>query len=88
MFDLSEGERQFLLTADRGQGLLAVGTHRVAFEAVVSPTEHHLITTDPAELAAHAETNTLTDGQDDSFADLDDSTSESAPEGEIDLDTI
>ncbi|WP_240553808.1 hypothetical protein [Streptomyces niveiscabiei] len=64
MFDLSEGERQFLLTADRGQGLLAVGTHRVAFEAVVSPTEHHLITTDPAELAAHAE---QTGGEQDVF---------------------
>jgi hypothetical protein len=50
-FDLSAGERQFLLTADRGQGLLCAGTHRVAFHAVASPTEHDLATTDPAELA-------------------------------------
>ncbi|MFM9442549.1 VirB4 family type IV secretion system protein [Streptomyces acidiscabies] len=56
-FDLSQGERQFLLTADQGQGLLAAGTHRVAFQAVASPTEHHLITTDPAELAAHTQQN-------------------------------
>ncbi|MET8983243.1 DUF87 domain-containing protein [Streptomyces sp. NPDC004539] len=54
-FDLSEGERQFLLTADRGQGLLTAGTHRVAFQATASPTEHYLITTDPAELAAYAQ---------------------------------
>ena len=50
-FDLSAGERQFLLTADRGQGLLSAGTHRVAFQAIASPTEHCLATSDPAELA-------------------------------------
>lgn len=52
-FYLSEGERQFLLTAERGQGLLAAGQQRVAFETVASPTEHYLVTTDPAELAAY-----------------------------------
>lgn len=53
-FGLSDGERQFLLAADRGQGLLASGTQRVAFQAVASSVEHQLITTDPAELdAAH-----------------------------------
>ena len=49
-FDLSAGERQFLLSADRGQGLLCSGPHRVAFQALASPAEHALITTDPAEL--------------------------------------
>jgi hypothetical protein len=49
-FHLSAGERQFLLSADRGQGLLAAGSQRVAFEALASPTEHALVTTDPAEL--------------------------------------
>jgi len=49
-FNLSDGERQFLLSADRGQGLLSSGTQRVAFQAIASPTEHHLVTTDPAEL--------------------------------------
>jgi type IV secretory pathway VirB4 component len=49
-FALSEGERQFLLTADQGQGLLANGNHRVAFQAIASPAEHHLVTTNPAEL--------------------------------------
>lgn len=54
VFGLSDGERQFLLAADRGQGLLAAGTQRVAFQSVASPIEHQLVTTDPAELAAEA----------------------------------
>ncbi len=51
-FHLSAGERQFLLSAERGQGLLAAGTQRVAFEALAAPGEHQLITSDPAELTA------------------------------------
>jgi len=53
-FDLSAGERQFLLSADRGQGLLAAGAQRVAFQSLASPTENLLVTTDPAELARFA----------------------------------
>ncbi|MEV0699511.1 conjugal transfer protein TraC [Saccharopolyspora sp. NPDC050389] len=49
-FDLSAGERHFLLSADQGQGLLAAGTQRVAFHTVASPTEHALVTSNPAEL--------------------------------------
>ncbi|MEU0924524.1 VirB4 family type IV secretion system protein [Streptomyces malaysiensis] len=64
MFNLSDGERQFLLSADRGQGLLSTGTQRVAFEAIASPTEHHLVTTDPAELAAYAESDTISEAGD------------------------
>lgn len=68
-FRLSTGEREFLLTADRGQGLLASGTQRVAFEAIASDTEHRLITTDPAELArSDAESSDISD---DSYVDLD-----------------
>ncbi|MGW0662186.1 VirB4 family type IV secretion system protein [Streptodolium elevatio] len=54
VFDLSDGERQFLLSADRGQGLLSTGTQRVAFHAIASPAEHALVTSDPAELSAYA----------------------------------
>lgn len=50
-FNLSGGERAFLLSADRGEGLLASGLHRVPFRALASSAEHSLITTDPAELA-------------------------------------
>ncbi|WP_075737759.1 VirB4 family type IV secretion system protein [Streptomyces acidiscabies] len=87
VFDLSQGERQFLLTADRGQGLLAAGTHRVAFQATASPTEHHLITTDPAELAAYAEQTAATNEQDVFF----DPEHEDVPPGpgdEIDLGSV
>lgn len=54
-FDLSLGERQFLLSADRGQGLLSTGTQRVAFQSIASPTEHYLVTSNPAELAEYSD---------------------------------
>ncbi|MEO3827364.1 ATP-binding protein [Actinomadura sp. B10D3] len=52
-FNLSDGERAFLLSADRGEGLLCGGNagDRAAFAAVASPTEHQLVTTNPAEIA-------------------------------------
>ncbi|MBV7706512.1 PrgI family protein [Nocardia nova] len=50
-FKLSDGEQQFLLSATRGSGLLAVGgTDRAVFASLASPAEHSLITTDPTEL--------------------------------------
>ncbi|AXB43676.1 VirB4 family type IV secretion system protein [Amycolatopsis albispora] len=56
-FNLSDGEKQFLISADKGQGLLSAGTQRVAFQALASPRENALITTDPAELATSTEPN-------------------------------
>ena len=89
-FDLSEGERQFLLTADRGQGLLSAGTQRVAFQSVASPTEHYLVTTDPAELSAYADSGAAAD-TDEQFLDLEAADSSGAAYdalsgSEIDLD--
>ncbi|GAA3118647.1 hypothetical protein GCM10010466_06960 [Planomonospora alba] len=50
-FGLSEGERQFLLTAERGEALMVAGSaSRVAFQVVASDAESALITSDPAEL--------------------------------------
>ncbi|GAA4224194.1 hypothetical protein GCM10022254_03130 [Actinomadura meridiana] len=51
-FGLSEGERAFLLSAERGEGLLCGGNtgDRAAFAAISSPAEHKVITSDPAEL--------------------------------------
>jgi type IV secretory pathway VirB4 component len=60
-FDLSAGERQFLLSADKGQGLLSAGTQRVAFQSIASPTEHYLVTSNPAELAGYAENTDIGD---------------------------
>jgi type IV secretory pathway VirB4 component len=51
-FNLSDGERSYLLTCDRGHGILVVGTERAALQVVASEAEHHLATSDPAELAA------------------------------------
>ncbi|MPZ67749.1 MAG: conjugal transfer protein TraC, partial [Pseudonocardiaceae bacterium] len=50
-FGLTDGERRFVLSADVGTALLVSGNARVGFRSVASPTEHTLITTDPAELA-------------------------------------
>jgi hypothetical protein len=49
-FGLTDGERRMLLAARRGHGLLISGTARCAFEAVSSPAEHALATTDPTDL--------------------------------------
>ncbi|MGH3826317.1 MAG: conjugal transfer protein TraC, partial [Pseudonocardiaceae bacterium] len=81
-FTLSQGERQFLLSADRGQGLLSTGTHRVAFHATASPTENFLITTDPAELATYSDDRSY---RADSFVDLGiEDTSDTADQIELD----
>ncbi|MEV5704827.1 DUF87 domain-containing protein [Actinoallomurus sp. NPDC052274] len=62
-FNLTDGERQLLASAHRGQGLLAAGSDRVAFDVVASPAEHALATTDPkflAELSGHQPTGVFT----------------------------
>jgi TraG P-loop domain len=69
-FDLSAGERAFLLSADRGQGLLSAGTQRVAFQSIASPTEHHLVTSNPAELATYTDTAQPVDDAEAAFVDL------------------
>jgi type IV secretory pathway VirB4 component len=51
VFNLSDGERSYLLTCDKGQGILAVGTERTALQVVASEAEHRLATSSPAELA-------------------------------------
>jgi type IV secretory pathway VirB4 component len=44
-FRLSAGERAYLLSATRGQGLILAGTARAAFTAISSDQEHILATT-------------------------------------------
>jgi len=52
-FRLSAGERQFLLSAAQGEGLLAAGaSDRVAFKTVASDIEHQLATSRPQDLLA------------------------------------
>ncbi len=51
-FRLSAGEQALLLSARKGEGLLAGGpSARVSFQALASPAEHFLCTSDPAEIA-------------------------------------
>ncbi|QRX95766.1 ATP-binding protein [Streptomyces noursei] len=53
-FHLCHGEREFLLSAGRGEALLLTGDrrHKVALISVAAPGEHEVITTDPGDLAA------------------------------------
>lgn len=49
-FNLSEYERSFLLTCERGDAVLIADQNHVAVKVVASEKEHPLITTNPAEL--------------------------------------
>ncbi len=49
-FNLSEYERSFLLTCERGDALLIADQNHVAVKIVASDKEHPLITTSPQEL--------------------------------------
>jgi type IV secretory pathway VirB4 component len=49
-FNLSDGERNFLLNCERGQGLFFAGQNHVAIQVLASVQENELITSDPREL--------------------------------------
>jgi type IV secretory pathway VirB4 component len=51
-FNLSEFERNYLLTTERGDCLMIVDQTHVAVKIVASDSEHPLITTDPSEIYA------------------------------------
>jgi len=50
VFYLSEGEKQFLLSCDIGEGLFFAGNNHVAIKVVASPQEHQLVTSKPQEI--------------------------------------
>jgi hypothetical protein len=50
VFYLSEGEKQLLLTADKGQGIFFAGQNHVAIQVISSDDEHKLITSNPEEV--------------------------------------
>ena len=50
VFNLSDGERGFLLNCEKGQGLFFAGANHVAIQVLSSIQEHELITSDPREL--------------------------------------
>ena len=50
VFYLSEGEKQLLLSAGKGEGIFFAGQNHVAIRVIASADEHRLITSNPAEL--------------------------------------
>lgn len=50
VFNLSDGERNFLLNCDRGQGLFFAGANHVGIQVLSSQAEHEIITSDPKDL--------------------------------------
>ncbi|MCK9368782.1 DUF87 domain-containing protein [Candidatus Dojkabacteria bacterium] len=54
VFNLSEGEKNYLLSCDQGQGLFFAGPNHVAIQVVASKAENYLITTNPVELEKRA----------------------------------
>ncbi len=54
VFNLSEGEKNFLLNCEQGQGLFFAGANHVGIQVVSSVIENELITTNPKEMEAKA----------------------------------
>lgn len=50
VFNLSDGEKNFLLSCDKGQGLFFAGSNHVGIQVISSQSEHELITSDPQDL--------------------------------------
>lgn len=50
VFYLSQGERQLLLAADVGEGILFAGPHHAPIRVVASPEEYAFVTTKPQEV--------------------------------------
>ncbi len=50
VFNLSDGEKNFLLNCDKGQGLFFAGSNHVGIQVLSSVSEHELITSDPRDL--------------------------------------
>lgn len=50
VFNLSDGEKYFLLSCDRGEGIFFAGANHVAIRIISSIGEHLLITSDPREV--------------------------------------
>ncbi len=61
VFNLSDGERNFLLNCDKGQGLFFAGANHVGIQVLASQAENELITSDPREIQAREQTQGMTD---------------------------
>ncbi len=61
VFNLSDGERNYLLNCDRGQGLFFAGSNHVGIQILSSQAEHELITSDPRDLERKKKMQGMTD---------------------------
>jgi len=50
VFYLSEGEKQLLLSANKGEGIFFAGQNHVAIQVIASEDEHRLITSNPEDV--------------------------------------
>jgi hypothetical protein len=56
VFYLSEGEKQLLLSADKGQGIFFAGQNHVAINVISSEDDHKLITSNPEDVLKNKKT--------------------------------
>jgi type IV secretory pathway VirB4 component len=61
VFYLTEGEKQFLLSAGVGEGIFFAGANHVAIQVVASENEYNLITTNPNDLLGQQQNGEATD---------------------------
>lgn len=63
VFNLSEGEKNFILSCDKGEGIFFAGANHVAIKIISSLGEHLLITSDPREVEKMKQANIKADQQ-------------------------
>lgn len=63
VFNLSDGEKNFILSCDIGEGLFFAGSSHVAIKIISSVGEHLLITSDPREVEMMKKTGVAIDEQ-------------------------
>ncbi len=63
VFYLTEGEKQFLLSAGVGEGIFFAGANHVAIQIVPSENEYNLITTNPNDIAVQEQNAVAAEAQ-------------------------
>lgn len=63
VFYLSQGERQLLLAADVGEGILFAGPNHAPIRVVASPEEYEFVTTKPQDIASSAKATPIVNNE-------------------------
>ncbi len=64
-FHLSQMEKEYLLTATQGKGILIMDNDHQELEVVASPKEHKIVTTDPNEITVNQKEVNIKDDRED-----------------------